>query len=375
MCEPRKAPHMHSITATGPGKPLNRVTEALKANGRQNTRDMWQCPAHDDIHPSLRVRPANRIDGVIVKCFAGCETADVMAALNLTMADLFNNPAPELSPVRQICATLTRRGETYPWPGRAGRNHRDGFLAIVDRANQIDAYDMHMSCRELAPLAGFGKDAASTTLRWLADNQCIRFTRPARKLSAREIRLLPTALTQVDENPTLLYDSPIGSRKTSVGISTPAYDLTRSELAGVAGKTGIAVYLALTTEPQTRNAIAGAAGVSRDTATRKLRGVLRDLGLAEPDIGGWVKGARDPATYDPATESLCGPIVATRIARYAKETMDYINHPVRCRVCGKMEAYMDFPVCSHTCAAEYDARKVQSGHGRNAVRSIPAVAA
>lgn len=49
------------------------------------------CPAHDDKHPSLRVGEGD--DGrTLLKCFAGCETANIVAALGLTLADLFPEP-------------------------------------------------------------------------------------------------------------------------------------------------------------------------------------------------------------------------------------------------------------------------------------------
>jgi hypothetical protein len=52
------------------------------------------CPAHTDKGPSLSVREGD--DGrVLLHCFAGCATADVVAALGLTMADLF---APSNTP-------------------------------------------------------------------------------------------------------------------------------------------------------------------------------------------------------------------------------------------------------------------------------------
>lgn len=47
-----------------------------------------RCPAHDDGGPSLSLREGD--DGrVLLHCFAGCSTASVMAAIGLTMADLF----------------------------------------------------------------------------------------------------------------------------------------------------------------------------------------------------------------------------------------------------------------------------------------------
>ena len=53
-------------------------------------RDGWRarCPNHQgQSNTSLLLTPHE--DRVIVKCFAGCATADIMHALGLTMADRF----------------------------------------------------------------------------------------------------------------------------------------------------------------------------------------------------------------------------------------------------------------------------------------------
>jgi hypothetical protein len=51
--------------------------------------DGWEarCPAHDDRKPSLGVGEGD--EGILVTCRAGCATENVVAALGLTMADLF----------------------------------------------------------------------------------------------------------------------------------------------------------------------------------------------------------------------------------------------------------------------------------------------
>ena len=47
------------------------------------------CPAHDDHDPSLSVVEGE--DGrALLKCFAGCEAEDVVAAIGLKMSDLFD---------------------------------------------------------------------------------------------------------------------------------------------------------------------------------------------------------------------------------------------------------------------------------------------
>lgn len=50
--------------------------------------DRWKacCPAHDDKSPSLAIRDA---DGrLLLHCFGGCSTEDVLSAVGLTFADL-----------------------------------------------------------------------------------------------------------------------------------------------------------------------------------------------------------------------------------------------------------------------------------------------
>jgi putative DNA primase/helicase len=65
-------------------KILDRLEGVRKSNGS------WKalCPAHDDRDPSLHV--SEGVDGrVLLKCFAGCENPQIVAALGLQMRDLF----------------------------------------------------------------------------------------------------------------------------------------------------------------------------------------------------------------------------------------------------------------------------------------------
>ena len=75
---------------------LDRVLTALDSAGRKYRRGstgyVAQCPAHDDHNPSLSV--SNGTKGVVLKCQAGCETRDIVSALNLDWVDLFPVPAP-----------------------------------------------------------------------------------------------------------------------------------------------------------------------------------------------------------------------------------------------------------------------------------------
>jgi hypothetical protein len=58
---------------------------------------MALCPAHEDRSPSLSIREL--IDGrVLLHCFSGCETADVLKAIDLTISDLFLKPLENYLP-------------------------------------------------------------------------------------------------------------------------------------------------------------------------------------------------------------------------------------------------------------------------------------
>ena len=90
-----------------------------------------RCPAHDDHSPSLSVGIGN--DGrTLAHCFAGCLTEDVMAAVGLTMWDLFahneeavhrardRNPIVPISmPAAGVVAPLPRLG-----PDKWGPKHK-----------------------------------------------------------------------------------------------------------------------------------------------------------------------------------------------------------------------------------------------------------
>jgi len=60
--------------------------DKVKSNGPG--RWLACCPAHDDRSPSLAIRETE--DGTILaKCFTGCPTADVLAAVGMEMHELF----------------------------------------------------------------------------------------------------------------------------------------------------------------------------------------------------------------------------------------------------------------------------------------------
>lgn len=75
---------------------FDRITAGLESHGcivksTGASKATASCPAHDDSAPSLSV---TGIEGqTLIYCHAGCQTVDVLAALDLTMADLFDQPS------------------------------------------------------------------------------------------------------------------------------------------------------------------------------------------------------------------------------------------------------------------------------------------
>lgn len=68
-------------------------------------RYIAKCSAHDDRSPSLTVRETD--DGrILLHCFGGCETSDVLAAIGLEFSDLF--------PEKRIGNNVKRERPPFP---------------------------------------------------------------------------------------------------------------------------------------------------------------------------------------------------------------------------------------------------------------------
>ncbi|WP_346767324.1 AAA family ATPase [Streptomyces sp. C1-2] len=70
----------------------DRVLDALSSRGCNVRGKSAQCPAHEDRAPSLSIGRRKDGNGVVLNCHAGCAPEDVVAALGLTMQDLFDAP-------------------------------------------------------------------------------------------------------------------------------------------------------------------------------------------------------------------------------------------------------------------------------------------
>jgi hypothetical protein len=75
-----------------------------------------RCPAHADKHPSLSLREEN--GKILIKCFAGCPTPEVMAAIGMHMKDL----SPESPPrARHKKARTSCIVAEYPYVDETGK--------------------------------------------------------------------------------------------------------------------------------------------------------------------------------------------------------------------------------------------------------------
>jgi hypothetical protein len=77
---------------------VTRILDRLE-RVRQTGPDRWlaSCPAHPDRSPSLSVRELG--DGrILMRCFALCDTEDVLSTIGLTFSDLYPEPLRESKP-------------------------------------------------------------------------------------------------------------------------------------------------------------------------------------------------------------------------------------------------------------------------------------
>lgn len=108
--------------------PVDNVTAALKARGSKTDGTCWQCPAHEDGRPSLKVDAATGPDGerVLVYCHAGCSPEAVVEALGLSMRDLFDNAHATPGPIAGEPVSYVYTDENGEPLFRVTRRAKDG---------------------------------------------------------------------------------------------------------------------------------------------------------------------------------------------------------------------------------------------------------
>ena len=130
---------LHVPTSKPPGRlgaadvttdrPILRVLDRLDRVAGRGPQWSARCPAHDDRTPSLGV--AETADGVVLlTCHAGCSRESVVAAVGLSMADLF-----PVGPDRDHIPRPRRRGSRRaPRPPRGPRPRRAREATADERA-------------------------------------------------------------------------------------------------------------------------------------------------------------------------------------------------------------------------------------------------
>jgi len=113
--------------------PLVKMLAALEAHGCRGRGPNWQCPAHEDRSPSLRIA-RGRNGALVIHCHAGCDPAQVLAKLGLGWPDLY--------PAEQRTAAAAPR----PDLAELEAMHRRGALALphVELGPMPDDADMDM---------------------------------------------------------------------------------------------------------------------------------------------------------------------------------------------------------------------------------------
>lgn len=71
------------------GTPLEAILSRLRYEDRGDGKYQAYCPAHDDKKPSLSITEVEPGSKVLIHCQAGCDTQDILKALNLSWKDLF----------------------------------------------------------------------------------------------------------------------------------------------------------------------------------------------------------------------------------------------------------------------------------------------
>jgi len=106
---------------------------------KQTGPDSWLacCPAHDDRSPSLSIKQAD--DRLLLHCFVGCEPGDVLAAVGLSLSDLFDRP-------------LTHNGKPLDHRQRRRYGQAQDALKVLD----FEALIVQMAADDMA--AGFALD-------------------------------------------------------------------------------------------------------------------------------------------------------------------------------------------------------------------------
>ena len=97
-----------------------------------------KCPAHDTNHESLAIG-VNRDGRYVVHCHAGCEIGDIMAAVGLSVRDLYPDGAMA-ERIRPIQKPFEARVDLAVMDIAKATRESGGKLSKADRAREREAW-------------------------------------------------------------------------------------------------------------------------------------------------------------------------------------------------------------------------------------------
>lgn len=230
--------------------------------------------------------------------------------------------------VLAVCGELRDRTETWSWRPRTGRYDKAVVLFAIGKAESSGGFAVRMPEREVAIRARISPQTARRALddpartgEWLEPTGKPRLHLEGAQYRLRWQHILSFPVSQTG--------CPYGGDTEFAPLGNS--DRVNEELENLLGKHRTAVLLALAEYPQQQKDLVAKTGVSKGTVSKAMKQFTRE-GLAEYTGTGWVKGPKDPATYDPGTR-----IAADRKARIQREReselekyRDWLrNHTVR----------------------------------------------
>lgn len=143
--------------------PLHRLLDRLDDVRSTGDGHVARCPGHDDRRPSLSISEGR--DGrVLVHCFGGCPASDVLAAVGLTLGDLFPQRLPDHRLSLDDRRLMSDRSRLARW--------RAGWNAVMTETAVIE-----VAAREIV------------TGNALADGDVQRVTLAAERISAARVEI------------------------------------------------------------------------------------------------------------------------------------------------------------------------------------------
>lgn len=137
-----------------PGRHIDVVLSKLSGVKKQGRGFVARCPAHDDHDPSLSI--AEGRSGVLLWCWAGCDTREIVEAAGLTWNEMFYDTKTRMEPGRRA-APVPKRSLMIEARSAADRLQRDP--EILERLGRQRGF-----AKEALRRMGVGWDGERLTL-------------------------------------------------------------------------------------------------------------------------------------------------------------------------------------------------------------------